>query len=645
MKTLFLLFFIVNFFAANFLFAQVPVDQDTIFIPGGTLHGAENAGLLETTINGDTVVSGANSGQRVNPNRVYALERGKVYYQNSAIWVNNPAGKLTIVGYGNKSLPMPIILIQQRNVPIIIEYEGSNVVYGSIKIESIHWQTMALDGYLRNELFYCGTKDKLPQSLTIDNCLFEFCNIDLFDCTDEQGAIGGWPYGAKFRITNSYFRNMFNVGQWWGSRIFQCKHPIDTLWIENCTITSSGLTFLNQNSLTKFLYINHNTFVNTHKYWLLSPYYIEYYVTNNMFINHNWTGEDINVISPGMDPDKYWTSTILIDTINTLYNEYINVQPEFREAGNYTNAVAPKNMKVYVSNNINYNDPLMDTYYKNTSGLYGSETYPQSYLTWGGLTPPFQIQNIPGQWMNDQTVSLFDKFSPAKGGKFIEEHTISDNPNTVTPGIANAEVAAQMAAWNQNQYGDPSFPSSANDILHTAYINGDYEPTTIPGVKTDDGSGIVKFSDLTENYSQSSHLSALDGLPIGSVIWNDAIAFNSAANFQKVMASYAKLVSDVKVVNAGIPDVYTLSQNYPNPFNPTTTINFSIPKAGTAKLVVYNMLGQQVRTLVNEVVNAGNMSATWDGKDSHGVSVSSGIYFYQLTAGAFTATHKMILMK
>ena len=87
---------------------------------------------------------------------------------------------------------------------------------------------MQTDGYQNNELFYCGTANKLPQSLTINNCLFEFSNIDLFDCTNESGAIGGWPNGAKFKITNSYFRNMFYAGQWWGSRVFQCKHPIDT---------------------------------------------------------------------------------------------------------------------------------------------------------------------------------------------------------------------------------------------------------------------------------------------------------------------------------------------------------------------------------------------------------------------------------
>jgi len=55
-------------------------------------------------------------------------------------------------------------------------------------------------GTLKQETFYCGTQNQLPQSLTINNCLFEFSGIEIFDCTDEANAIGGWPYGAKLKL-------------------------------------------------------------------------------------------------------------------------------------------------------------------------------------------------------------------------------------------------------------------------------------------------------------------------------------------------------------------------------------------------------------------------------------------------------------
>ena len=231
MKAFLFLILLLTLFNITFSFAQVPAEQDTIYIPGGTLTGGENSGLLEKTINGDTVKSGANKGERINPNRVYALNEGQVYYQLAPINVNNPNGILTIAGVRSKyGTPKPVILIKPSNgKDVIINVGGVNLVYGSLKFDNIYYSTQQLDGYQNNELFYCGTRNQLPQELIINNCVFEFCNIDLFDCTYESGAIGGWPKGAKFFITNSYFRNLFYAEQWWGSRIFQCKHPIDTL--------------------------------------------------------------------------------------------------------------------------------------------------------------------------------------------------------------------------------------------------------------------------------------------------------------------------------------------------------------------------------------------------------------------------------
>jgi hypothetical protein len=88
-----------------------------------------------------------------------------------------------------------------------------------------------------------------------------------------------------------------------------------------------------------------------------------------------------------------------------------------------------------------------------------------------------------------------------------------------------------------------------------------------------------------------------------------------------------------------------LGANYPNPFNPTTTIAFDLAAAGNVSLEVFNIRGQKVTTLVNDEFTAGLHMVNWDGVDSYGRSVSSGIYFYKMTTDDFTATRKMILMK
>ncbi len=94
-----------------------------------------------------------------------------------------------------------------------------------------------------------------------------------------------------------------------------------------------------------------------------------------------------------------------------------------------------------------------------------------------------------------------------------------------------------------------------------------------------------------------------------------------------------------------IPVVFALSQNAPNPFNPDTIIAYALPQGEQVKLVIYNVLGQEIRTLVHAFKPAGNYRVVWHGKDDFGRSVSSGIYLYQITAGEFTNTRKMLILK
>jgi len=93
------------------------------------------------------------------------------------------------------------------------------------------------------------------------------------------------------------------------------------------------------------------------------------------------------------------------------------------------------------------------------------------------------------------------------------------------------------------------------------------------------------------------------------------------------------------------PREFSIARNYPNPFNPTTNIRYTIPKAAYTKLVVYNLLGQAVRVLVDQIVEPGTHVARWDGTNDAGRQVVSGPYFYRFEAGDFVRTQKMILLK
>jgi hypothetical protein len=93
------------------------------------------------------------------------------------------------------------------------------------------------------------------------------------------------------------------------------------------------------------------------------------------------------------------------------------------------------------------------------------------------------------------------------------------------------------------------------------------------------------------------------------------------------------------------PATLSLDQNYPNPFNPNTHISFTLPTAQHARLSVYNMKGQLVRTLINAEVPAGQTTITWDGTDNRGNTVATGIYSYRLQSKGSSLSRKMMLMK
>jgi hypothetical protein len=120
----------------------------------------------------------------------------------------------------------------------------------------------------------------------------------------------------------------------------------------------------------------------------------------------------------------------------------------------------------------------------------------------------------------------------------------------------------------------------------------------------------------------------------------------------KILAEFGFIPTEVKEEDASLPENYSLGANYPNPFNPATTIPFQVGGSQFmvhspvhTSLKIYNILGQLVRTLVDEEKAPGNYKAIWDGKDNSGKEVGSGIYFYQLRTEEYTATKKVVLLR
>ncbi|MEW5923745.1 MAG: FlgD immunoglobulin-like domain containing protein [Candidatus Zixiibacteriota bacterium] len=94
-----------------------------------------------------------------------------------------------------------------------------------------------------------------------------------------------------------------------------------------------------------------------------------------------------------------------------------------------------------------------------------------------------------------------------------------------------------------------------------------------------------------------------------------------------------------------LPDEFSFEQNYPNPFNPSTTFSFSLPAETMVNLAIYNILGQHVTSVVDEVLSVGPHKVTWDGNDSDGNTAASGIYYARLKAGESVKSIKIMLVK
>ena len=121
---------------------------------------------------------------------------------------------------------------------------------------------------------------------------------------------------------------------------------------------------------------------------------------------------------------------------------------------------------------------------------------------------------------------------------------------------------------------------------------------------------------------------------------------NTAVTYINQLGTY-KLAIDPNFSGSNlVPEHYQLSQNYPNPFNPNTTIQYDLPEDGRVQLIIFNMLGQRIRTLANEFQRAAsNKTVSWDGRSDAGQKVASGIYIYQLIGKSFRLSKKMILIK
>jgi len=601
MKTNLLIVVSLCLLFATFSFAQVPASQDTIVVEGGQA----NVGNLETVINGDTTATG----QRVNPRRVYKLLKNTIYFQQSPIYFSDTTGTLTIVG--EKGGKKPVIYQIKKGD----QWPTWTRIIGSLTLKNLQFEWPGLAGASYGGWLISSDN----QDLVLEDCLFDLNRYEMFNMDGVKKGLDVW-------VKNCYFRDITQCIDWWGSRALRAKVPVDTLWIENTTVTNSGLTFLFEGFRIRFFYFNHNTIINVKKYLINTPYYETAYVTNNLFVNHDMFGDDVNIYDGGdKNPDGSWTKrgVINVDTLET--QNYPPGEPP----------LAMKDTKIFIADNIHWINRLLYHYYNGELNPPEYDfPYPVSKLEWSipGIVP---VENVPSMFLNTVTKNFIAAYPNIVSQDNYDNDT---DPQLVTPSIASIDVVDSLAMFTNRLYGVSTEVEKGHPWLF-----GDESYLTIPGKDTENGDGIRDFTDLREDFSYTSDIrSKIDGRPIGALHWwpDEMASYNSQEDLNLVTTAYNDAVTSVKRVDAQVPSDYKLAQNYPNPFNPVTTIKFSLARKRQVNLTVFNSIGQKVATLISARMEAGSYKVTWDASN-----VPSGLYLYTMETDNQKLTRKMMLIK
>jgi hypothetical protein len=253
----------------------------------------------------------------------------------------------------------------------------------------------------------------------------------------------------------------------------------------------------------------------------------------------------------------------------------------------------------------------------NSSGWLTNSSYQLTGLT-PGVTYYWQVRSRLAS--NPTIISSYSN---------IGQFTVSPGASPVVAIPANPIIGTNINSSAANlSWVIPAMSSSA--------LSYDLELAKDPDMKSS-----VVINDLNQkNYK-------IDNLDLNSTYYwrvKSKTTDGVSSNYSAVGSFTTGEVTAVEQENE-IPMQFELKQNYPNPFNPTTKIFYSLPQNSQVTIKIYDMLGREVRTLINKVMNAGVHSVDWNADYENGNKVTSGIYMYRINAGNFVSTKKMIFIK
>lgn len=264
--------------------------------------------------------------------------------------------------------------------------------------------------------------------------------------------------------------------------------------------------------------------------------------------------------------------------------------------------------------------------YNNSSGV-GRLGFSNKYIV-----PSNSIVHSLELYISSGTDGSSQEPIEVKGSGTLNLSIHSDNGGK--PGTQLATTAIDFddigSGWQTFSVKDWNLAVTTSQIIHVVYkfdvpnINPDVNAVPL---RLDDGTGKQGVTQIITGANQYA------------TIFNDDESNGQHGVWNKIIFGEAIPTNNEENINSDLFSL-KLNQNYPNPFNPTTNIEFSLPEASQVSLTIFNTLGQTIATLVDSRLSTGLHSVTWNASNA-----PSGVYFYQLKAGSFTKTNKMLLLK
>ena len=252
--------------------------------------------------------------------------------------------------------------------------------------------------------------------------------------------------------------------------------------------------------------------------------------------------------------------------------------------------------------------------------------------------------------------SVADPFQPSLVQRLIipaggYAHNVWTNPTNTLMATTEETAGKTIKFWDISDLNNISLLGEylgGSNLAHNVFLLGNYAYIS----HYESGLKIVDFSDPTlpleagyyDTYPQGegpNFNGAWGAYPYSS----NGMIFISDRESGLTIVTFDSPAVAIPDPAETVPTQFSLEQNFPNPFNPSTQIVYQLPEQSQAKLQIYNILGQEIRTLVNSTQSAGRHEVTWNGRNNWGIQVPAGIYVYRLQTEKFTELKKMVLTK